>query len=315
MEEPLYPPLEPYETGRLAVGHGHELYWEQCGSKSGQPILFLHGGPGSGASTAHRRFFDPAHYRIVIFDQRGSGRSTPRASILENTTQRLIEDIEALRLRLGIERWIVFGGSWGSTLALAYGEAHPDRCSAFVLRGVFLGTKREIDWFLDDIGRIFPEAWSRYVQFLPEDQRGELLANYYRRLIDPSPETHRPAAAAWTSYESACSTLLPSGSGTGGGEERYSLALARIEAHYMMHGMFLRPDQLIAELGSIKHRPAIIVQGRYDIVCPCEAADRLHAAWPGSELQIIPDAGHSAMERGTRAALVAATDKMRSLKP
>jgi proline iminopeptidase len=312
--EALYPSIEPYESGRLAVGHGHELYCEQSGNPAGTPILFLHGGPGSGASAVHRRFFDPAHYRIVIFDQRGAGRSIPRASVVENTTQRLVEDIEALRIRLGIERWIVFGGSWGSTLALAYGETHPERCAGFILRGIFLGSDAELDWFLYGLRRIFPEPWQRFAQFLPAEERDDLLTHYYRRLVDPDPEIHRPAAGAWASYESACSTLLPSGpSGTGSGDDRFSLALARIEAHYMAHRMFLRPGQLIDDLVRIRELPAVMVQGRYDVICPCEAAHRLHLSWPGSELRIIADAGHSAMEPGTRAALVGAADKMRSL--
>jgi proline iminopeptidase len=309
----LFAPIEPYRSGRLAVGAGHDLYWEQCGNPAGRPALFLHGGPGSGCSAAHRRFFDPAHYRIVLFDQRGAGRSTPSASLVDNTTPHLVEDIEALRRHLGIERWLVFGGSWGSTLALAYGEAHPERCAGFVLRGVFLGRQQEIDWFFDGIRTIFPDAWHDFAGFLPAAERGDLLAGYRRRLDDPDPEIHVPAAQAWARYEGSCSTLLPSPETVASfTTARMAVGLARLEAHYMAHGMFLPEAGLLAGLGRLTGLPAIIVQGRYDMVCPITTADALHRAWPGSEYHVVPDAGHSAMEPGTRTLLVAATERMKT---
>ncbi len=308
----MFPPIEPYQTGRLQVGGGHTLYWEQSGNPDGPPAVFLHGGPGSGASAAHRRFFDPGHYRIVVFDQRGAGRSTPRASLADNTTPHLVADLEALREHLGIERWLVFGGSWGSTLALAYGETHPERCAGFVLRGIFLGSAAEIDWFLHGIRTIFPDAWRAYREFLPEDERGELLQSYYRRLCDPDPAVHVPAANAWSRYEATCSTLQPSPDTVASfTHDRMALGISRTEAHYMTHHMFLEEGSLLAGIDRLRELPAIIVQGRYDMVCPIVTAYALHRAWPASEFVIVPDAGHSAMETGTRAQLVAATQRMK----
>ncbi|MCC6467508.1 MAG: prolyl aminopeptidase [Alphaproteobacteria bacterium] len=308
----LYPPIEPYATGTLRVDRRHSLYYEQCGNAAGVPVLFLHGGPGAGATAAHRRFFDPAFYRIVIFDQRGAGRSTPTADIADNTTPLLVQDIETLRQTLGIERWLLFGGSWGSTLALAYGEAHPQRCLGFVLRGIFLSRDSEIDWFLHGLGQIFPEAQRAFAGFLPLAERGDLLASYYRRLIDPDPAVHRPAARAWSSYEAACSTLLPNADNVAAvNDDRVALALARIEAHYFVNKSFLAPDSLMANLGRIAHLPAVIVHGRYDMVCPITTGDLLARAWKGSEFTIVPDAGHSAMEPGIRAALVGGTERFK----
>ncbi|HLY58968.1 MAG TPA: prolyl aminopeptidase [Stellaceae bacterium] len=308
----MYPPIEPFASGRLPAGP-HELYWEQCGNPEGRPVVFLHGGPGSGASTAHRRFFDPAHYRIVLFDQRGAGRSTPTASLVDNTTPHLVADIESLRNRLGIERWLVFGGSWGSTLALSYGQAHPERCAGFVLRGIFLGTPREIDWFLHGIATIFPEVWHEFASFLPEVERSDLLGSYLRRLGDPDPEVHMPAARAWARYEGTCSTLMPSVDTVASfTANKMALGLARLEAHYMANGMFMPEAGLLAGVDRLRAIPATIVQGRYDVICPIRTADSLHRAWPEAEYVIVPDAGHSAMETGTRAQLVAATDRMRT---
>jgi proline iminopeptidase len=310
----LYPPTEPYSTGMLRVDRRHGLYYEQCGNAAGVPVLFLHGGPGAGATAAHRRFFDPAFYRIVIFDQRGAGRSTPTADIADNTTPHLVQDIEALRQMLGIDRWLLFGGSWGSTLALAYGEAHPERCLGFVLRGIFLSRDSEIDWFLHGLGHVFPEAQRAFAGFLPESERGELLANYYRRLTDPDPATHRPAARAWSGYEAACSTLLPNADNVAAvNDDRVALALARIEAHYFVNRIFLPADSLLGNLGRIAHLPAAIVHGRYDMVCPIATGDLLARAWKGSELTIVPDAGHSAMEPGIRAALVGGTERFKRM--
>jgi proline iminopeptidase len=292
----------------------HRLYWEQCGNPAGRAVLFLHGGPGSGSSPAHRRFFDPAHYRIVLFDQRGAGRSTPAASLIDNTTPHLVADIEALRLHLGIEKWLVFGGSWGSTLALAYGQAHPERCAGFVLRGVFLGTAAEIDWFLHGMGKLFPEAWEEFRAFLPPAEQDDLLNSYHRRLADPDPDIHLPAARAWARYEGTCSTLAPSPETVAGFTgKRTALGLARFEAHYMMNGMFLPAAGLLAGMGTLAGLPGIIVQGRYDVVCPIVTAYAVHRAWPGSQFVPVHDAGHSAMETGTRAQLIAATERMRNL--
>ena len=307
----------------LDVGGSHQLYWEQSGNAKGVPVVFLHGGPGAGVAPAYRRFFDPAAYRIVLFDQRGAGRSTPEASIDDNTTAHLIEDIEALRKHLGIERWVVFGGSWGSTLALAYGQAHPERCIGFILRGIFLFSADEIDWFMggdgQGMGRFFPEAYRAFSGFIPSSSRGDLLQAYYTRLIDPDPDIHKPAAAAWCAYENACSRLIPMGSkqkDSKGFGQYYSgaLSMARIEAHYMVNKGFLAPDQLIAGVKTIEEHPAVIIQGRYDMVCPIAAADRLAQAWPGAQYRIVADAGHSSMEPGIRSALVKATEDFKDYR-
>ncbi len=313
----LYPDIEPRRSGRLAVSDLHRLYWEEVGNPDGVPALFLHGGPGSGLARAHRRFFDPQAWRLVLFDQRGAGRSTPPAETRENTTAHLVADIEALRRHLGIERWLLFGGSWGSTLALAYGQAHPGRCLAFVLRGVFLGRPEEIAWFLDGMGAFFPEAARAFREHLPAAERGDPLAGYLRRLNDPDPAVHGPAARAWSAYEAACSTLRPEEPG----EARLpapaaALALARLEAHYFAHGMFLAPNALLDGMPRIADKPAVIAQGRYDAICPIRTADELARAWPGAEYTVAPDAGHSAMEPGLRAALVRATERFkRELAP
>ncbi len=310
----LFPPLEPFESGRLNVTPRHSLYWEQSGNLQGRPVVFLHGGPGAGASADHRRFFDPRSYRIVILDQRGAGRSTPLGDIEDNTTPALIADLEALRAHLGIDRWQVFGGSWGSTLALAYAQAHPERVTALVLRGIFLCRDSEIDWFLYGMRTLFPEVWRRFADFLPEAERGDLLANYQRRLVDPDPAVHLPAARAWSTYEGACSTLLPSPETVAAfGQDRMALGLARIEAHYFLNKVFLPKNALLERVGRLKDIPAVIVQGRYDCVCPIVTADELHAAWPEADYQVIPDAGHSAMEPGIRRALVAATERFKVL--
>ncbi|HEX9703579.1 MAG TPA: prolyl aminopeptidase [Rhodospirillales bacterium] len=310
----LFPKIEPYGSGMLKVDGGHELYWEQSGNPDGFPVVFLHGGPGAGANPAHRRFFDPDFYRIVIFDQRGAGRSRPYAGLDDNSTWRLVEDVETLRRHLGIDRWMLFGGSWGATLALAYGIKHPERCAGFVLRGVFLGTTAELDWFLNGIRNVFPEAWRAFAGFLPEAERGDVLEAYHRRLIDPDPKVHLPAAEAWNGYETACSTLLndqEEGNGISGGSR--SLAIARIEVHYFKHRMFLDDDYLMDNIGKVSGIPAAIVQGRYDMVCPIVTADRLARAWPEAAYEIVPDAGHSAMEPGIRKALVRATERLKGL--
>jgi proline iminopeptidase len=303
----LFPEIEPYASGRMPLDARHTMYWETSGNPDGIPVVFLHGGPGSGASPSHRRFFDPARYRIVIFDQRGSGRSTPLGAIEDNTTPLLIDDIELLRRHLEVERWLVFGGSWGSTLALAYGEAHPDRCLGFVLRGIFLCRPSEIEWFLYGMRNVFPDIWRNFAEFIPAAERDDLLGAYRKRLEDPDPAVHLPAARTWSLYEGACSTLMPSEDAMRHfGDDGVALGLARIEAHYFAHDIFLPRNSLVDNVGLIRHLPCVIVQGRYDMVCPAVSAFDLNAAWPEAELIVVPDAGHSAWEPGIRARLVTA---------
>jgi proline iminopeptidase len=303
----LFPPVTPFESGVLDVGDGHALYWEQCGSRTGTPIVFLHGGPGAGIAPTYRRFFDPARHRAILFDQRGCGRSTPSARIDANTTWDLVADIERLRAHLGIDQWFVLGGSWGSTLALAYGQAHPDRCLGFVLRGIFLFRAREVAWFLDGMGTFFPEARDAFLAFLPEPERATPLESYYRRLCDPDPAVHGPAAVAWSRYEESCSRLVPRVSDS---PAEACLPLARMEAHYMVNRGFLDEGQLLRDVGRIAHLPATLIQGRYDMVCPPVSAIELNAAWPASRLEMVPDAGHAAMEPGIRRAIVRAINDL-----
>lgn len=312
----LYPDIAPFDSGYLPLDHGHTMYWEQVGHEQGLPVLFLHGGPGAGAGAVHRRFFDPRRFRVVIFDQRGAGRSRPLGSIVANDTPRLVEDIERLRSHLGIERWMVFGGSWGSTLGLAYGQAHPERVTGFVLRGIFLGRHREITWFMEGLARFFPDVWAafaRHAGVAGED--GQALLDAYRRLLDdPDPKVHLPAARAWSIYEGSCSTLVPSPETVASfAEDRTALGLARIEAHYFAHDLFLPPGGLLGGMGRIAHLPAEIVQGRYDMICPPESAFALAEAWPMARLTMVPDAGHSALEPGIRSALLAAVERIRPL--
>ena len=310
----LYPPIEPFETAILDVGDGHRLYYEQSGNPSGRPVLFLHGGPGAGSSPDHRRFFDPAHYRIVIHDQRGAGRSTPVGELRANSTGHLIADIECLRETLGIADWLVFGGSWGSTLALAYAEEHPAVVKALILRGIFLGRPAEIEWFLHGMGTFVPESRERFLAALPDAERDDPLGNFHRRLNDADPAVHLPAARAWSMFEGGCSTLRPSPETVAAfGEDRMALGLARIEAHYFINGVFLPDNALLDRIGRIRHIPGTIVQGRYDVICPIVTADRLHRAWPDADYVVVPDAGHSAMEPGVRKALVQAMEGYKTL--
>lgn len=312
MRTDLFPKIEPHESGTLELDNGHVMYWEESGNPEGVPIVFLHGGPGAGTMAIHRRFFDPGYFRIILFDQRGAGRSTPHASIDANTTGNLIADLEALRERLGILQWHLFGGSWGSTLALAYAQAHPNHCLGLVLRGVFACSEQEVDWFLHGMGRFFPEAWREFSGAIPEAERDDLLSAYNRRLNDPDPDVHLPAARAWSSYEAKCSTLRPNPDAVAAiSDTNGMLALARIEAHYLSNGAFLEPGQLLDGIERIRHLPATIVQGRYDMVCPIATADRLARAWPEAEYTIVPDAGHSALEPGTRAALMRAVEGLK----
>jgi proline iminopeptidase len=309
----LYPEIEPYRSGMLELDSVHRMYWEECGNPRGQPVVFLHGGPGAGSAPAHRRFFDPGHYRIVIFDQRGAGRSPPLGELERNTTPLLVNDMERLRRHLGVERWLVFGGSWGSTLAIAYAIEHAERCAGLVLRGIFLCRKSEIDWFLYGVRNLFPEAWSAFAEVIPAAERSDLLSAYYKRLTHPDPAVHLPAAKAWSIYEGSCSTLLANPETVAYfASDVVALGLARIEAHYFTNGIFLPPNALLDTIGRIRNVPAVIVQGRYDAVCPIVTADDLHRAWPEAEYVIVPDAGHSAWEPGICAELVKATERFKT---
>jgi proline iminopeptidase len=312
----LFPEIGPFEIGTLPLTDGHTMYWEQVGNPRGAPVLFLHGGPGAGAGAVHRRFFDPAFWRVVVFDQRGAGRSRPLGSLVSNTTQHLVADIELLRRHLGLDRWLLFGGSWGSTLALTYAQAYPEHVAGCVLRGVFLGRPQEVDWFLRGLATIFPDAHAAFTGFLPEPERGDLLGSYLRRLTDPDPEVHMPAARAWSIYEGSCSTLLPSpDTVVNFAQDRTALGLARIEAHYFAHGLFLPPEGLLAGMHRLKSMPGEIVQGRYDMICPAHTAFELAGAWPSARLTVVPDAGHSALEPGVRRARVGAVERFRQNHP
>lgn len=325
----LYPPIEARAWGMFELDGLHAMYWEESGSPHGTPVLFLHGGPGGGASPRARQFFDPWHYRIVVFDQRGAGRSTPLGEVRRNTTQLLIDDIERLRVSLGIERWLVFGGSWGSTLALAYGIAHPERCLGFVLRGIFIGSPGEIDWFLFGIRHVFPEAWRALHAHLPaqlsrrlsqdlspqsaERDRDAVIGWFHARLADPDPAIHMPLARAWSRFEASCSTLLPDAALMAHSEEDVvAIGIARMETHYFAHRLFLEDGALMAGVPALRHLPCSIVQGRYDMVCPIVTADALARAWPEAHYVVVPDAGHSAWEPGITAALVRACERMKS---
>lgn len=308
----LYPPIEPYDTGTLAVSGGHRLVYEQCGNPAGRPVVFLHGGPGAGYTPTHRRFFDPSAYRIVLFDQRGAGRSTPSASVVENTTAHLVGDIESIRRHLNIGRWVVFGGSWGSTLALAYAAAHPQACRALILRGIWHCRKIDLTWWFDSIRMVYPDYWQAFVDPIPPAERNDLLDAYLRRLLDPDPAVHMPAAIAWETYETSCERLLPPDAAPSPPDYN-ALAMPRIEAFYMHHSAFLRENELIEAVPRFRHVPAEIVHGRYDMLCPVEGALALAAAWPEASLSIVADAGHSALEPGIRARLVAATNRFRTL--
>jgi proline iminopeptidase len=306
---PLFPPITPHKHGMLAVDDLHTLYWEECGNPAGVPVIFLHGGPGAGLSPQHRRFFDPEYYRIILFEQRGAGRSTPAGEWRQNTTQLLIGDIERLRAFCGVERWLVFGGSWGSTLSLAYGQAHPEACLGFILRGVFLSTRAEIDWFINGARWFHPEVHQAFMEFIPEAERGDLLAAYARRILSDDPDVYWPAVRAWSRFEGQRVHLLPQPEEAP--NDSLDLGLGRMESYYMTQLCFVKENQLLDEVHRIAHLPAVIVQGRYDVVCPPVSAYKLHQAWPGSRLEMVPDAGHSALERGIATALVAATEQFR----
>ncbi len=308
----LFSPFDANHAGYLDVGDGHRLWWEESGAADGLPVIFLHGGPGAGCAPAYRRFFDPSHYRIILFDQRGAGRSKPYASTEANTTQNLIADMEKLRQHLGVEQWLIFGGSWGSTLALAYGETYPEHCLGFILRGVFLGAGDEVDWFLNGIARVFPEAHRAFAGHIPASERQDLLAAYARRLNSANRAEALAAARVWGRYESMCSTLRPAELPIGAESGEGLLAIARIEAHYFIHRLFLEDGQILRDIDRVSHLPCAIVQGRYDMICPVASADALAAAWPGADYVIVDDAGHSAMEPGVRSALVRATEAFKT---
>ncbi|MEO8464603.1 MAG: prolyl aminopeptidase [Gammaproteobacteria bacterium] len=308
----LYPPIEPFDSGYLAVGDGHEIYYEQCGNPRGKTAVFVHGGPGAGGDANARRFFDPAGYRIVVFDQRGAGRSLPHASLVANTTWHLVADMELLRRHLNIERWLVFGGSWGSTLALAYAETHPAVVTELVLRGIFLLRNAELQWFYQHgASMVFPELWQEFLAPIPPPERHDLLAAYHRRLTHTDTATQLAAARAWSIWEGATSSLWPNPMRTAQfGAAQFALALARIEAHYFVNrGFFADENHLLTGAEAIRGIPGVIVQGRYDMVCPIDTAFRLHGCWPEADLRVVIDAGHSAYEPGITAELVTATDR------
>ena len=310
----LYPDIDVYDSGMLSVDARHQIYYEQCGNPDGKPVVILHGGPGAGCSAKMRRFHDPRAYRIVLFDQRGSGRSTPHADLVDNTTWDLVADIEALREHLGISRWQVFGGSWGSTLALAYAQAHPSRATELVLRGIFMLRRWELEWFYQEgASRLYPEAWDKYLQAIPEVERADLISAYHRRLTSPSEATRLAAARAWSVWEASTSLLLPDEAFIDGHKNaHFALSFARIESHYFVHGGFFDvEDQLLRDAHRLHGIPGVIVHGRYDVVCPVQNARDLHKAWPESRLQISPRAGHSAFEPENASALVDATDSFR----
>jgi len=312
----FYPPLEPYRTGMLRVSDLHEIYYEESGNPEGRPAVFVHGGPGGGTIPEYRRFFDPNHYRIVLFDQRGCGKSRPHAELRENTTWDLVADMERIRELLRIERWLVFGGSWGSTLALAYAETHPETVTALVLRGIFLLRPKELQWFYQEgASFIFPDAWEKYLAPIPEAERGDLMAAYYKRLTSADRNEQLRAAKAWSVWEGSTSKLLPDPSMVDHFEkDDFAIAFARIECHYFVNkGFFKHPDQLLDDVSRIRHIPAVIVQGRYDVVCPMVTAWELRGRWPEAEFHIIPDAGHAASEPGTTSSLIEATDTFRTL--
>lgn len=306
----LYPPIEPHDSGLLDVGEGHALYWELCGTPGAKPAVFLHGGPGAGCVPEHRRAFDPARYQVLLFDQRGCGRSRPHASLHANTTWHLVEDIERLRRHVGVERWLVFGGSWGSTLALAYAETHPERVTELVLRGIFGCRREEIAWYYQDgASWLFPDLWEGFLAPIPVDERADMVGAYRRRLTSDDVAVRLEAARAWSLWEGRTITLLPSQANADAfGQDEYALAFARIENHFFSHDAWLEPNQLVRDAQRIRHIPGVIIQGRYDVATPMRTAWDLHRAWPEARFEVVPDAGHAWDEPGIQRLLVDATD-------
>jgi proline iminopeptidase len=308
-----YPPIEPNKTGFLDVGQGHSVYWEESGNPKGIPVIFLHGGPGSGTDEGHRCYFDPKKYRIILMDQRGCGKSTPHSSLVDNTTWHLVADIEKLRELLQIKKWVVFGGSWGSTLSLAYAETHPEAVHALILRGIFLGRPKEIHWFYQyGAHHIFPDEWEKYLDPIPVEERGNMLQAYYKALCNENPATRRRAASAFSAWEGACLKLIfDPNLFLQFTEDTHADAIARIECHYFINNCFFQTDNwLIENIKPLRKIPAVIIQGRYDIVCPMESAWELHKAWPEAEFIVLPDAGHAASEPAITDALIRATDDL-----
>ncbi len=308
----LYPKIKPYHTDQIKVSKIHSVYFEECGNPNGRPVIFLHGGPGGGIQPSYRQYFNPKKWRIILLDQRGCGKSEPFAELRENSTWDLVSDIETLRQHLQIDKWAVFGGSWGSTLALAYGITHPKSCTAFFLRGIFLLRKKEIDWFYQEgCSKIYPDAWEDYLKPIPASERVDLVQAYHQRLTSADAQIRRTAAKAWAIWEGSTSKLIPNDQMIEHyGEDQFAEAFARIECHYFVNkGFFCEDNFLLNHVHKIRHIPAVIVQGRYDVICPCENAWDLHRAWPEAELKIIPDAGHSMSEIGTIDALIEATDR------
>ena len=311
----LFPPITPYSSGFLAVDDIHNIYWEQSGNPDGVPIVLLHGGPGAGATPVHRRFFDPDYYRIIIFDQRGAGRSSPLGCLENNTTRHLVEDIEALRERLNIDSWHIFGGSWGSTLALSYASQHKKRCISMILRGIFLCEQEEIDWFIYGMRTVFPEAWEQFASFIPADEKDDLLRAYYKRLTnDSNPDEQMEAAVRWSLYEGACSSLIPNYETITTEEQKeHALSLARIEAHYFTHEVLSEENSLLHQIESLRSVPTAIIQGRYDVVCPIKMAYKVHQLWPEADYIVVPDAGHSALDAPMRSRLIEATEAAKTI--
>lgn len=312
----LYPPIAPDQTGMLQVSERHQIYFEVSGNPTGKPVVVLHGGPGGGSLPFYRQYFDPARWRIVMFDQRGCGKSLPHAELQENTTWDLVEDIEKLRSQLQIEQWVVFGGSWGSTLAMTYSQTHPERCAGLILRGIFMLRHKEIQWFYQaGASNIFPDAWEEYLKPIPLEERHDLLTAYYQRLTSPDLHVRQMAARSWSVWEASTSKLLPDPDLMAKfGEAQFADAFARIECHYFVNkGFFQNENQLFENLDRIRHIPTVVVQGRYDVVCPMITAWELHKAWAEAALMVIPDAGHSMTEPGIRSALIEASDRFANM--
>lgn len=310
----LFPEIKPYSSGFLTLGHGHQMYWEQSGNPDGVPVVVLHGGPGAGSAPILRRFFDPDHYRIILFDQRGAGRSSPHGSVTNNTLADLLADMETLRAHLRVDRWHLFGGSWGSTLALSYAAKHPEQCLSMILRGIFLLEEEEIDWWLYGIRALFPEAWEQFAHFIPDDERLNLLDAYYKRLTGNDKKLALDAAIRWGLYESACSSLIPNYETITTDEQKaHVLAMARIECHYFRNERIAPEHSLIKSVDRFRAIPSVIIHGRYDAVCPVATAYRLHQAWPEADYIVVPDGGHSALDPAIRSRLIEATENAKTL--